>query len=235
MLSVNKPSAASSRSDATQAPPFEDWWQRGHGLGVEALLRAGTRFGSANELADSETRGGLGFDLGLWLRLAAEYSFGFGLKRQDLGKIALTQGQSTLDAGYATTMLELGGRAYPLRGKDAELFVGLRVGLAWQDVDAKGLRPSINLQPPQNFACSDVSGPGFALGADVGGALRLARALWLTGAVEFDGLHLTSDQVGDCVAGIGSITALSFGAGLLYTFDIGGDKKVARLPPPSRF
>jgi hypothetical protein len=233
MLSVNTPKASGdsgTTADKPEEPEWTDPWQEGHGLGVEALGRFQGRFGSVNEQADSEQRAGLGFDLGLWLRIASEYAVGLLVKRSDLGNLALTEGQTTLNAGYASTMLELGGRAYPYRGKNGEIFLGLRVGMAWQDVDATGLRPSIDLQPAQPFSCSDVSGPGFALGADLGGAVRLTRAFWLTGGLGFDGAHLTSERVGDCVAGVGSITALSFGGGLLYTFDIGRDAKIAARP-----
>lgn len=204
-------------------------------MGVEGTFRVGGRFGSANALSDSEEHAGLGFDLGLWLRLAEEYAFGFSVKRADLGAIALTQGEATLNAGYATTALELGGRAYPVRGRQAELFLGLRVGMAWQDVNATGLRPSLDLQPPQAFECSDVGGPNFALGAEVGGSWRLTHALWLTGNVGFDGYALSAGQVGNCVAGVGSTTALSVGGGLLYTFDLGGERRVAARTRPAPF
>ena len=235
MLSVNTPPASSADTGKAKDAESKDPWQDGHGLGIEGLGRFQSRFGSANDLADSEQRAGLGFYLGLWLRIASEYAIGLILKRNDLGSLALTEGATTMNAGYASTLLELGGRAYPYRGKNGEVFLGLRVGMAWQDVEATGLRPSINLQPAQPFTCSDVSGPGFALGADLGGAVRLTRPLWLTGGLGFDGAHMTSERVGDCVAGIGSITALSFGGGLLYTFDIGGEAKVARGPSPRAF
>jgi len=235
MLSVNTPRATSADRGEKPEPVWKDPWQEGHGLGVELLGRFQGRFGSTNDLADSEQRAGLGFDLGLWLRLASEYAVGLVLKRADLGSLALTEGQTTINAGYASTLLELGGRAYPYRGKNGEIFLGLRVGMAWQDVDATGLRPSIDLQPAQPFSCSDVSGPGFALGADLGGAVRLTRPLWLTGGFAFDGEHLTSERVGECVAGIGSITALSFGGGLLYTFDLGSESKVAVRPSRRAF
>lgn len=225
MLAVNVPGERRKDQSAPAAEP--DAWLDGHALGVEGSFRIGSRIGSTSFIVDSEERAGVGFDLAAWLRLAPEYVFGLALERRDLGSIAHTSGQNTINADYATTALELGGRAYPLRGTDGEVFLGLRVGLAWQDVDATGLRPSVNLQPAQSFACSDSSGPGFALGAEFGGALRLTQAFWLTGSVGADGYRLSSDQVGDCVGGIGSITAVSLGAGLLYAFDIGREARLS--------
>jgi len=227
MLAVNVPSEPKKDAGPTPAPSPPDAWLDGHGLGVEGKLRVGSRIGSTSFVTDSEERAGVGFDLAAWLRLAPEYVFGLTLERADLGSIAYTSGQSTINADYATTALELGGRAYPVRGQDGELFVGLRVGLAWQDVEATGLRPSLNLHPSQAFGCSDIAGPGFALGAELGGALRLTQSFWLTGALGADGYHLSSDPVGDCVGGIGSVTTVSLGGGLLYAFDLGREAKLS--------
>jgi hypothetical protein len=228
---ANQPVAP--KKDAITRPPTEpDPWVDGHALGVEASLRGGSRIGSTSFITDTEERAGLGFDLAAWFRLAPEYAFGLALKRFDLGSVGYTEGQSSINADYATTALELGGRAFPLHGKDGELFIGLHVGLAWQDVDATGLRPSVNLQPSVPYSCSDVAGPGFALGAEVGGALRLTQSFWLTGGVGADGYHLTSDAVGDCVGGIGTVTAVSLGAGLLYAFDLGRETKLSASNRP---
>lgn len=222
MLGVNVPH--------DRPPPVaddRDAWQAGHALGVNVVVRGGSRVGAPSFSADTQEKAGLGFGLGAAFRLTPEFSFGFGLSRMSLGAAASTSGQSTVNANYATTELELGARAYPFRWNEAELFVGLHAGLAWQDVDASGLRPSVNLEPAQAFRCSDTSGPGFALGAELGGALRLARDFWFVGDVGADGYRLTSDPIGTCAVGIGSITALSVGAGLLYAFDLGREAKLA--------
>jgi hypothetical protein len=231
MLAVNAP--GTKRDEATSVPRPSAWLD-GHALGVEALLRVGTRFGSTPG-ADSESRAGLGFDAGLWARLASEYAFGLVVKRSSLGSLALTEGQAAVNAQYAATAVDLAARAYPLHGSNGEIFLGLRVGLAWQHVDGSGLRPSVNLQPPEVFTCSGGSGPGFALGAELGGSLRLTRSFFLTGNLGFDGYHLDSERIDQCVAGVGSTTALSFGAGFLVAFDLGRDAKVASTPHAPRF
>jgi hypothetical protein len=220
---------------AQEAPPRPDPWQEGHALGVEAMFRGGSRVGSSSLAADSEQKAGLGFDLGAWFRIARAFSLGLDLRRFDLGSISSTSGTSTVNAGYATTALELGGRVYPFRWSGAELYLGLHVGLAWQDVDANGLRPSVNLEPPQVFECSDSAGPGLALGAELGGAFQLTRAFWLVGNVSGDGYGLTSEMIGTCVNGIGSITTISAGIGLLLAFDLGREARVSSRPSPARF
>jgi hypothetical protein len=223
MLGVNVP----SDRPKPPAPSTKDAWQDGHALAVSVTGRGGSRVGAPSFAADTQEKAGLGFGLGAAFRLLPEFSFGFGLERMSLGAASSTSGQSSVNAHYAVTELELGARAYPLRWDEAELFVGLHVGLAWQDVDASGLRPSVNLEPAQVFRCSDTAGPGFALGAELGGALRLTRSFWFVGNVGADGYQLTSDPLGTCAVGIGSITALSAGAGFLYAFDLGREAKLA--------
>ena len=157
---------------------------------------------------------------------------GLGVKRADLGEISATAGVSTIDAGYATTALEIGMRAFPFRSRDWDIFVGLRTGLAWQDVEATGLE-QLGTMPDSAvpFQCSGVSGPGFALGAEVGVGFRLSPYLWLLGTVDANGYRLSSDTVNDCVPGIGAIATVSGGLGLLYAFDIGSGNKLSGGSP----
>lgn len=177
--------------------------------------------------SDAEERAGLGFDLGAWFTLSPEYLLGFGLKRVDLGELTLDAGTNSLNAGYAATVLTLGARAFPWRRPGGEIFVGLEAGLAWQDVNATGLQQPANaLLPSQPFSCSGGSGPGLELGAEVGANVRLSRALWFTGSFDASAYRLSNDVVGECVAGLGSVTAVSLGAGLLYAFDLGTNSKL---------
>jgi hypothetical protein len=231
MLAVNTP--GDQKEPPARAAP--DAWQDGHALGVEALFRGGSRIGASSIAAQTDEKAGIGFDLGAEFRIARAYSLGFGLTRMSLGSIAATSGASSVNADYATTALELGARFFPFRWPGAELSLGLHVGLAWQHVDANGLRPSVNLEPPTVFECSESSGPGFALGANIGAALRLARAFWLVGNVSGDGYELTSETINDCVNGLGSITTVSVGLGVMYAFDLGREARVASAPAPSPF
>lgn len=190
-------------------------------------MRGSSRLGDASVSSDTEERAGLGFDLGAWFTLSPEYLLGFGLKRADLGDLSVNSGVNGVNAGYAATVLTLGARAFPFRRRGGEIFVGLEVGLAWQDVDATGLQqPANTLLPAQPYSCSGGSGPGFALGAEVGGNVRLSRSLWFTGSFDASGYRLSNDVIDDCVAGLGSVTTVSVGAGLLYAFDLGTNSKL---------
>jgi hypothetical protein len=61
----------------------------------------------------------------------------------------------------------------------------------------------------------------------VGAGVELTRALWLTANVDASGYRHSADAVGNCVGGIGSVTTLALGAGLLYAFDIGAERALA--------
>jgi hypothetical protein len=208
---------ASERAPLAQRQP--DAWQDGHALAVELSGRVSARLNAASSSASHEERAGLGIDGTLWFTLSPQYVVGFGVRRDDLGSIASSSGVNTIDAGYAMTAIELGMRAFPFRARDWDVFVGLRAGMAWQDVDATGLQ-QLGPMPDsaESFSCSGVSGPGFAFGAEVGAAFRASSRLWLTGTVDLNGYRLSSDVVGDCVSGAGAISTVSAGLGLLFAF-----------------
>ena len=160
---------------------------------------------------------------------------GFGVTRADLGSVSALSGANQIDTEYGATALHLGARAFPWRGTSSELFVGLRVGLAWQDLDAVGIRTTQpNVAPPSVFSCSGVDGPGLALGAGAGFAERIAGRAWFLAHVDANGYRLSGDVVDNCTVGIGSVTSASLGVGLLYAFDLGEENRLdAKTSPPA--
>jgi hypothetical protein len=205
-----------------------DAWQEGHALAIELSGRVSGRLNAASSAANYEERAGLGIDGATWFTLSSQFALGFGVRRVDLGGISVSSGVNTIDAGYASTAIQLGMRAFPYRSENWDIFVGLRAGLAWQDVEANGLRQLGTLpDSAEPFNCSGVSGPGFAFGGEVGAAFRLSPRLWLTGSVDMSAYRLSADTVGECVPGIGAISALSGGLGLLFSFDLGPEAKLA--------
>lgn len=201
---------------------------------MEALVRVGGRLGPASYATTSDERAGLGFRLSGLFSIASSYAIGFGLVRSDLGSLTVTNGANSGTADYAATALELGARAFPFRQSGVELYVGLHAALAWQDVDANGFTAPDGFTAGTAFSCSDVDGPGFGLGAELGAGLELSRALMLTGALDVSSYRLSSEPVGSCVNGIGSVTHLTFGVGLLYAFDLGHEAKLGVTAGPRR-
>lgn len=219
---------AEPKSEKAQPDP----WQDGHALAIEGFVFLNGRLGPASVDPADEERLGLGLDLSTWFTLSEVYVLGLGVTRTDLGNVTSGTGTDGVDADYNVTAAYLGARAFPFRSRNAEVFVGLRVGMAWQGLEAIGVRTlEPNVSPPTTFACSGFTGPGAALGATIGGALRLGARAWFTGHVDATGYQMTSEVVDNCVAGIGSVTAASFGAGLLYAFDLGSDAKLGSVTP----
>lgn len=210
-----------------------DPWQDAHALGVEGSIYASGRIGASSIEPSEEERFGVGFDLSTWLTLSTEYLLGFGLTYASLGSVQTASGVNEFKGAYSVTATYLGARAFPWRRPNAEIFVGLRVGLAWQGIDATGVRSPPDVWDPQPFACSGTAGPGVALGAGIGGALRLGSRAWLTGHLDANGYKMTSEVIDDCAVGIGSVTNASFGAGILYAFDLGRDAKLEAAKPSS--
>jgi hypothetical protein len=205
-----------------------DPWQDAHALGAEGVVYVSGRLGPSSIEPTEEERAGLGFDLSAWYTLSREYVLGFGLTHADLGSVGTTAGIDSFEGEYGVTAAYLGARAFPWRGENAEVFLGLRVGLAWQDVDARGWRTlQPNVSQPEPFSCSGVSGPALALGAGIGGALRLGARAWLTGRLDANGYKMSGDMVEDCAVGLGSATNATLGAGLLYAFDLGEDASLS--------
>jgi hypothetical protein len=198
-------------------------------------MYASARIGPSSIEPSEEERFGVGFDLAAWLTLSTEYLIGFGLTYADIGSISTASGVNEFKGDYSVTATYLGARAFPWRRPNAEIFVGLRIGLAWQGIDATGVRSPPDIWQPESFACSGTSGPGVALGAGIGGALRLGSRAWLTGHLDANGYKLTSEVVDDCAVGMGSVTSASLGAGFLYAFDLGRDAKLdAGARPPAQ-
>jgi hypothetical protein len=202
---------------------------------LEADIFVNGRIGSTGLEPSEEEHFGVGFDVSGWLSASRAWALGLGLTYTDLGNVTAGTDGNGFDADYSVTALTLGARAFPWRSKSAEIFLGLRAGIAWQGIDAVGIRTlQPNVAPPESYACSATSGPGLALGAGIGGALRLGARAWLMGHVDANGYKMTSNIVDDCAVGLGSVSSVSAGAGLLYAFDLGSDASLDARAPSAR-
>ena len=245
-MAVGTPSTSGTSPPAPVPPKDEpaakpeskpsDPWQDAHAIAVEGSIGVNGRIGPSSIEPADEEHAGVAFDVSGWFTLSKEYVLGLGFTHADLGNVTAGSGGNGFDADYSVTALTLGARAFPWRSKSAEIFLGLRVGLAWQGIDALGVRTlEPNVSPPTPYSCSGVSGPGVALGAGVGGALRLGARAWFVGHVDATGYQMTSDVVENCAPGLGSVTSISASVGLLYAFDLGADASLeAKRPSPGR-
>jgi hypothetical protein len=233
---TSPPAAVPPKDEPATKPESKpsDPWQDAHAIALEGGIGVNGRIGPSSIEPAEEEHAGVAFDVSGWFTLSKEYVLGLGFTYADLGNVTAGSGGNGFDADYSATVLYLGARAFPWRSKNAEIFLGLRVGLAWQGIDALGVRTlEPNVSPPTAYSCSGVSGPGIALGAGIGGALRLGARAWVVGQVDANGYGMTSDVVENCAPGIGSVTSVSTGVGLLYAFDLGADASLESKRPSS--
>ncbi len=209
------PGAAPRRFDHT----YGAW------LGFEARFGFNTRLSNSFDASSNEQLLDSTVALGAYLAWSPAYAVGIELEHAGLGRVRGLSGQSSSDADYTASGAFLGARLFPWRSERWDLFVNLRVGLAWQHVDALGTRQASDsiIVPPTSFACSEWDGPGPALGGAVGAALRLSRHFSVQSRVDATAERLNGDAMGSCASGIGSVATLSGTLGLAYEFEAAPD------------
>ena len=207
-------------NDVATASPFERDFDA-LPLTLEARFGFNARLGSS--FADSADEGLLGthFAIGGYLAWKPEYALGVELEHTGLGSVRAQSGQDSLDAEYRSTSAWLAARVFPIRRERLDLFVNLRVGLALQQVDARGTRldsSSITV-PARSFACSEWDGPGLGLGGALGLAYRLSPHFSLVSRLDATGERLSGEALGTCADGIGSVASVSGSVGLAFELD----------------
>ena len=190
-------------------------------LGVELDLSLNARLGEQGSYSDDHGYGA-SYGAGVWLRAAEQVELGLELTHTELGRVANERSPNLIWAEYGATSLWFGGRFEPWRSNDVALFVALRAGYGLQGVSARGvLQQPGGLAPAGSFSCSETGGGGFALGGGAGSAMFLGRHLQLVGRLDATAHRLTSDRLGSCAPGIGSVTSVGLGLGLAYGFETG--------------
>ncbi|MEO7036768.1 MAG: hypothetical protein ABI548_22650 [Polyangiaceae bacterium] len=161
-----------------------------------------------------------------FLAWSPDYAIGLELEHAGLGRVRGLSGENSIDGDYSATAGWLGARVFPWRSERWELFVNLRLGLAFQHVNALGTRQmstSISV-PPSSFSCSETDGPGLGIGGGVGAALRLSRHFSVRSRLDATGEHLSGDALGSCADGLGSVASVSGTLGLAYEFETSSGK-----------
>ncbi len=188
-------------------------------FGLELDLSLNARLGEQGSYSEDRGYGAL-YGVGAWLRAAASVELGLELTRTELGEVENARSPNLIWAEYGVTSLWFGGRFEPWRSNDLGLFVALRVGYGLQDVSARGVQQEPGgLAPAGSFSCSQTGGGGIAFGGGAGAALFLGPHVQLVGRLDATAHRLTSDRLGSCAPGIGSVTSLGVGLGLAYGFE----------------
>lgn len=191
------------------------------------------RFGNLSAEFKNEEHLDTAFQLGGYFALTPVWAFGLEFERAGLGRGTTTAGLNSVSVEYDATSLWLGGRVFPYRTERTEVFLGLRVGVGWQSLDANGTREQWpTTASPTTFSCSVTDAPSLGLGAYLGGAYRLGQNLSLVARVDGTARRTSGDVIDGCAPGAGSIVGLNVGGGLFYAFDLGKSASLAKRGEP---
>jgi hypothetical protein len=190
-------------------------------LTLEARLGFNARLGSSFDGATQEERSGASYAFAAYLGWRREFALGLELDHNGLGSVRALSGQNSIDHQYTATTAWLAARAFPIRRERLDFFVNLRVGMAFQHVDAFGTRQSVGsiTVPAQSYTCSEWDGPGVAIGGGVGAAYRLGRHVSFASRLDLSGARLSGEGLGTCADGLGSVASLSGSVGLAFEFE----------------
>lgn len=188
---------------------------------VEINTRAGFghRVGSSPSFPIVGRLGGV-FGLGIALAPIRRVSIGLGWERSGLGsehgsgELADIAVSRSMDAFWATL------RVGVLRSDDAALILQIAPGLAIQRAQADVLIYPGSAMQATVYRCSGSAGPSFAVRAGIGGEVRLAGPLWVTADALFDHANLSTNALGECAPGAGSLGVFGLRAGLAFRFDV---------------
>jgi hypothetical protein len=228
-LDERRPASAFSESEhAHQAPPKAIAPPSNFGidygalpLTLEARFGFNARLGSSFNASASEQAFDTDFGLAAFLAWRPEYALGVELEQTGLGRVRALNGENSLDGEYSATSAWLSGRVFPWQGERLDLFVGLRIGLALQHVDALGTRqdPASITVPAVSYSCSAWDGPGLGLGAALGLSYRISRHVSIVSRLDAMGERLSGGRIGNCSDGIGSVSNLGGTVALAYQFE----------------
>jgi hypothetical protein len=188
------------------------------------LVDAGVRFGGAARLGQSPSlpiRSHTGPMIGLGAAIAPSSLFTIGLayehtwigSEHGAGAVGIADANRTLDAAWATIRLTF------LHTDRVSLGVFLGPGLVWQGATANEILYATS-GPPTTVQCTETDGPNLGLRAGFGADIRVVRRLRVQIDTAFDELRLSSDALGSCLLGTGSMAVFGVRAGFVYDFDV---------------
>jgi len=101
-----------------------------------------------------------------------------------------------------------------------DLYVGLQLGVGFQNVSSAGTRVTEPLRPGSPYSCSATDSPGFQIGGGVGARFMISPRWGIGARVNATGRRLTSDVIDACAQGIGTATTITAGLSLGYDFTV---------------
>jgi hypothetical protein len=185
----------------------------------------GLHLGGVHRLGDAPAftitdRSGVSFGASAFVAPSRRFSFGLGFEHAGLGGERSDGEGGSLTFTRDLNVVWAGLRAYVISTETVQLGFLIGPGLAWQGVRADGLiTPGIGT-PPSVYSCAASDSAGVALRAGIGARIALGSGFSLLADASFDSLRLSSDVIGDCAPGAGTVSLIGARAGFGYTFDV---------------
>ena len=187
---------------------------------VELMVRGGFnyRIGSGPSLpVDGRAGGAIGLHAAIapWKRAAISLGWeriGMGSERGkgDVADVSVSRGLDVIWAGI---------RLYLARSESFGLHLQLGPGLAFQHASADVLVYPSSGMLPTTYRCRESGGPGLALRAGLGGEAHIAGPFWFSADALVDHVQASSNPLGDCAPGAGSLPSFGMRIGLSYRID----------------
>jgi len=189
------------------------------------LIDVGLHLGGVHRIGDAPAfpitgRAGVSFGVSADVSPSARYSIGLAFEHAGLGSERAEGDFGSVDVARDLNVLWAGLRVYLLHTETVSLGVLIGPGLAWQGVSANGLlTPGIGVLPSA-FACAAGDSANLALRAGLGARFALGSGISFLADASVDNVRLTSEVLGDCAPGAGTVTLIGARVGFAYQFDV---------------
>jgi hypothetical protein len=133
-------------------------------------------------------------------------------REQGSGDVADVDLSRAIDAVWATLRLSL------VHLDRFAFAVVIGPGLVWEHVDAEVIVHEGG--GPTAVECTGTASVGLGLRAGLGIEAQLGAHVWFTADAQADNLRLSSDPIGTCAPGAGSVPLLGLRVGFVYRIDV---------------
>jgi hypothetical protein len=213
LLATSTVEAADPSPTRTTAPP------------EPVLIDLGLHLGGVHRAGDSASfpiteRGGVSFGASAFVAPSRRFSFGLAFEHAGLGSEKAEGELGSLTITRDLNVLWAGLRANLISNEVLRFGVLIGPGLAWQGVRADGLlTPGIGVSPSA-YSCAGGDSANLALRAGIGAQIALGSGFSFLADASFDNVRLTSDILGDCAPGAGTVSLIGGRVGFGYQLDV---------------
>ena len=189
------------------------------------LIDLGLHLGGVYRTGDAPAfpitdRGGVSFGVSAFVAPSRRFSFGLSFEHAGLGGEKAEGGLGSLTITRDLNVLWAGLRAFLISTDAVRFGLVIGPGLAWQAVSVDGvLTPGIGVLPSA-YSCAGGDSANLALRAGIGAQIALGSGFSFLADVSFDNVRLSSDVIGDCAPGAGTVSLIGARVGFGYEIDV---------------